>query len=258
MEILEKKEAPSNLAGISNRLAYGKTKLILAGSSSLASQIYTSDYDFITQGGGDLTEWKRILQYIASNDDLYFIELKVQMIDGSKNRWYAIEDIPPSAFRGKSIDFVKIDLVVYLTTKVFREVSVIYNFGEKAEQGKILASLTKDLNEYLRQGKYYKALKRYFSILGRTENPKKRSIQTKLLIRLSVFFNSPTGKEYQKLNNLKAIELVYNRYGTGLTEKKIISNLKDIGYTDVKRLDEYIADLEGKINASGEAFFNKI
>lgn len=252
MDILEKKGVPSILVGISNKLAYEDMTMVLAGSASLASQLYASDYDFITKGGADVDEWMRILNYIAENQSLYFIELKVQYKNGEKEKFYKIPDIPHSIFKKKKIAYIKIDLVVYLTTKVFKEVSVIYSFGKKVDDKAIIKSLKNDLKEFIKDGKYYKALKRYFSIISRV---KKQQLTLK---QLSVFFNSAIGKEYQKLNNLKAIQLVFEKYGTDLTLQKLKTNLKDIGYTDIKHLDTYITDLEKKVNKEGREIYDKI
>jgi len=253
MDILEKQGVPSILVGISNKLAYEGMSMILAGSASLASQLYTSDYDFITKGGANIEEWMRILKYIADNVALYFIELKVQYKNGEKEKFYKIVDVPEMIFKKKNISYIKIDLVVYLTTKVFKEVSVIYSFVKKVDdKAIIIKSLKKDLKEYVADGKYYKALKRYFSIISKVKKPNQN------LKQLSIFFNSAIGKEYQKLNNLKAIKLVVEKYDDALTLQKLKTNLKDIGYNDIKHLDTYITDLEKNINKEGKDIYDKI
>ena len=260
MNILEKRYIPSTLTTITQNLMYDKhNELILAGSSGLASQLYPSDYDLITnilmENKEDAyTHFYKILDSIKQNDNLFFIELKFQ----NKKSKYKIDKIDNFTketflkYYSKELEYIKIDLVVYLTeTKIFKELSIIYNFVNRNDK-KIIEDLKMDYADLIHEKKFYKALKRMFSLISRNKVPEDKEIMLK---KISVFFNSETGKEYQRLNNLLAIQLVFKKYGKDpLVNKKIKTNLKDVGFKSINSLHRYIKKLEDTINNEARIF----
>jgi hypothetical protein len=264
MDILEKQETPTILASIVSNLQYDKLKAILIGSAGLSSQLYTSDYDFMTRITDKYTPKKafnifnKIIQYIKKNDDLFFIEVKFQDKKGLKKKLYSLDDFTYTIFKkwfNSKLDFIKFDFVVYLSSKVFKELSINYIFNtEKLDIEDMTNSIKNDFKDQIKEGNYYKALKRGFSIIKTLDTPE----STDLLKKLSKYFNSDIGKEYQRVNNLKAIKLVFEKYkGDELTDKKIETNLKDVGFKDIDDLDEYIKDLEHDINSDAYKFYKK-
>ena len=79
MNILDKRKIKSDLYGIVKNLEIFNTRLKLAGSASLRSMLYYSDYDFncrirVRKPTQLFNEFKWILSYV--NGKLYFIEFE--------------------------------------------------------------------------------------------------------------------------------------------------------------------------------------
>jgi hypothetical protein len=122
------------------------------------------------------------------------------------------------------LEFAKIDLVICLNNK-FYEASCIYRFSDKpVEKQEILNDLQEDANKYEKEGNYYKVLKRLFSIAVLENNQNKIHYLTQV-------FNSPSGKLYEKISNLKALALLHENYKDKATLRKINQNLKLLNET---------------------------
>jgi hypothetical protein len=87
----------------------------LIGTAGLKSQLYTGDYDF-TMDLNDLprdvvfTGLNDVVNNIASNPDIYFVEMKIQSNSGKKERIYRGAEYSHSFF-GK-IPFDDIDFII--------------------------------------------------------------------------------------------------------------------------------------------------
>ena len=220
MNILEKRKLKTELYDIIKNLEIFETKLKLAGSASLRSMMYYSDYDFnckirVRKQTPIYNEFKRILSF--SNDKLYFIEFKIEYIDGTKIKLNNVNDIKLSMF--KNISFIKIDYIVFLDF-VFKEVSIMYIFKENdMDTDDIIKKLTDDYSELIYNGENFKAMKRAFSIYKiQKDYPNMK--------RLTSLFNSNLGKIYEINSNLKTILLLKTMYDDPLTMKRIDINLK--------------------------------
>ena len=91
MNVLERRKLKTELNDIKN-----VEKLKLAGSASLRSMMYYSDNDFnckirVRKQTPIYNEFKRILSF--SNDKLYFIEFKIEYIDGTQIKLQNVNDI---------------------------------------------------------------------------------------------------------------------------------------------------------------------
>ena len=89
MDVLhEKRKLNSRIHDIVKKLKFKNSKMNLAGSASLQSQRYFSDYDFNSvvkikyKSSTIYDEFMRIL----SNEELYFIEFKIEYLDGTKQK----------------------------------------------------------------------------------------------------------------------------------------------------------------------------
>ena len=198
MNILEKRKIKSELYDIIKNLEIFNTRLKLAGSASLRALIYYSDYDFnckirVRKPTKIYNEFKKVLSY--TNDKLYFIEFKIEYIDGKKIKLYDVKDLKLSMF--KNIKFIKIDYILFLDY-VFKELSIMYIFKETNEDR--IKTLTDDYNELKKKGENFKALKRKFSIY-------KIQKDYANIKKLTALFNSKQGKLYETNSNLKTIEL---------------------------------------------------
>ena len=236
MNILEKRKIKSELYDIVKHLEIFNTRLKLAGSASLRSMMYYSDYDFnckirVRKPTPIFNEFKRILTYV--NNKLYFIEFKIEYIDGTKLK---IND--PNKLRlhmFKNINFVKVDYIVFLDY-VFKEVSIMYIFNGKKETEDIIKTLRDDYDELMKNGEKFKAMKRLFSIY-------KIEKDYPNIKRLTTLFNSNMGKLYQTNSNLNTILLLKTMYDDALTKNRIDVNLKFLKIDPDSDLNKIIKEL---------------
>jgi hypothetical protein len=219
--------------------------LVLKGSASLASQRYFSDYDFYCN-----VPYKPTLKWLndirAKLDALPFvypIEVKIESGD-KKLRYYAktpIDKLPRNTSK------IKIDLVVNINF-IFTEVSCIYDFtNEPISKESYISELGDEMDELKSEGKYYKVLKRLFSIYKLNQEDGK-------MVALTRYFNSPTGLLYQRVSNYNAIQLVKEHYSTPELDARIEANLKLI---DLKNDTERDA-LDKRLNANAKRFLAKL
>lgn len=246
MDILEPKkigELSDDLKDIMNVFKFKNKRIKLNGSSSLKSQQYFGDIDLYTLIGKPNLKDFHYFQNIMlnfTNANLYFIELKIQLLNGDKVK-FKFRDAVKFDFKTfekyyQQIEFIKIDFVLY-TDFTFIECSVIYDFGRKTVNLK--ASLEDDFKEFIKEGKYYKALKRLFNLYKLEKN------NNKVLKILSRFFNSEYGLAYRNISNLEACLLVSSHYKSKFTGDRVNGFIRELGITNPK---VYIKDNLKKIN----------
>jgi len=242
MNILERRKLKTELYDIIKNLEIFETKLKLAGSASLRSMMYYSDYDFnckirVRKQTPIYNEFKRILSF--SNDKLYFIEFKIEYIDGTKIKLNNVNDIKLSMF--KNISFIKIDYIVFLDF-VFKEVSMMYIFKENdMDTDDIIKKLTDDYSELIDNGENFKAMKRAFSIYKiQKDHPNMK--------KLTHLFNSTLGKLYEINSNLKTILLLKTMYDDPLTMKRVDINLKFLKIDPNDDLNKIIKENDKVLN----------
>ena len=242
MNILEKRKLKTELYDIIKNVEVFDTKLKLAGSASLRSMMYYSDYDFnckirVRKQTPIYNEFKRILSF--SNDKLYFIEFKIEYIDGTKIKLNNVNDIKLNMF--KNISFIKIDYIVFLDF-IFKEVSIMYIFKENdMDTDDIIKKLTDDYSELIDNGENFKAMKRAFSIYKiQKDYPNMK--------KLTSLFNSNLGKIYVINSNLKTILLLKTMYDDLLTMKRIDINLKFLKIDPNDDLNKIIKENDKVLN----------
>lgn len=251
MDVLEtktEKDISDKVKNIRNILKFNKNKIKLNGSSSLKSQYYFSDYDFSTKfkshDRNNYYEFERILTDIDNNNFLYFIELKIQLLNGHKIRCYNINNFTKELYDKYylDVDFIKIDIVAYVDGR-FTEMSCIYDSGKNKIN--LINSLKDDIKELSGEGKYYKVLKRLFNL----DKMKRVHYDKKKLILLTRFFNSEYGVKYRNISNVEACKLVFNKYKDNLTQYRIKSNLHELGVMNNNRsINHYIKKQSNIIN----------
>jgi hypothetical protein len=148
-----------------------------------------------------------VVSRIANDENMYFVEMKIQSNGGKKERIYSGKEYSHSFF-GKipfdDIDFIKVDVVFRKEiTNEFFDASCLYGLG-KEETGEDadaerLKELEQDFGDLVSEGRYFKGLKRLFSMMRIKNDEPETAIQ---LVKL---FNSETGKLYQITSQLKAI-----------------------------------------------------
>jgi hypothetical protein len=240
-------------------LKLDNSPVIQLGTSSFKTQQFFSDYDLLSPiSNRNLSaqkicdELKRITKSINDMDDIWFIELKIQNTDGSKEKFFP-QDISPLdcgkvAKAIKTIDYIKIDAVIFIRdTNKLTELSIIYAFQDVPANEILIKTISEDYKHYKASGNPYKALKRLFSVYRIDGNREK-------MVELSSLFNSNTGKLYSLSSNLKAVKLILESgvSGKNLGEKTRV-NLQDVSKTIGKPLrtereiDEGIKKLDGQI-----------
>jgi len=250
MDILElKTNFDDKLRKIILLLKFKNNKISIKGTASFKSQRYFSDYDLFSSIVYEYTpkqiydEIVRIINNIDTTDDLFFIELKIQNANGKKTKFYN-SDIDEKKFIKKlePLDFLKIDLIARIDNR-FIEISIIYNFTTSAnDEPSFISSIKEDITTLTKEGKFYKVLKRYFSLYQRNKDKS-------ILLKLSKFFNSEFGALYQHSSNLKAIRLLLENYDDDITKRKVIINLKDINEVpDIQIIDKRVKDIDKIIN----------
>lgn len=260
-DVCEKRIVSGDVVGIINKLKYKDEPIIIAGSAKLAIQNYYSDIDLFSQISEPASAQKiydeiRLILKRSDNDrcqTLYFIELKVQNTDDSKTKFNTQKDFSRTAFlraiEGKSLDFIKIDYVLYLAN-TFTELSVIYNFTEPSSVENPLKALEDEVDEYTRDGNLFKAKKRLFSIYniqGRAED----------MVRLTRLFNSPIGALYQKNAQLKALKLLLEHHSDEMTKGRVNFVLKELGISSISEVEGIIKLNDNKIQQETLQFFKK-
>ena len=253
-------------------LRFKHNTIRINGSSTLRQLHYFADIDMFSQLKKQydaqelLNGFKNILFKIKHNSKCYFLELKIQLKDGSKIKIFPngrrrgdepseSRDVTPwseelELFHFKEnlhqIDFVKIDIAYFLHFR-FIEVSCIYQVG--AVKTNIIQSLQEDISKYFKEKKYFKMLKRYFNLFnltGKTEKAK----------TLLDFFNSKFGFYYVIFSNLEVIELLQEYYNDFLTQERINLNLKMFKIPK-NSLESEKQEIEKEVNKEAFRFFSE-
>jgi hypothetical protein len=273
MDISQKRRISQDLLKYVSLLKFKDHRIILAGTAGMASQQYFSDYDLLSiidkkYSNEDI--YNTIHTIIKKTDelnDMYFIELKIQNKDGSKKKFFNIEDINENDFIKsiKNLDFIKLDYIIRLNNK-FIELSIIYSFKEIKEidetndnnEKELLKNLNDDVKELQKEGNYFKSVKRIFSIYNSLNITKKLWDKSKML-KISDFLNSDIGALYAKNSNLKAIKLLLENYDDNETKRRALLNLKDLGIEpNLNKIDEMIKKNDTAINKEGFEFLKTI
>ena len=232
LETRELGELDSQVLSMLRLFEMPQARLDLKGSAQYKHLTYKSDYDLIVALKRGIPAHQfyealaKILNRIHKNRNAYFIELKLETKSGEKKRLQPGQELRMSWLERDydQLDFAKIDTVICLDNR-FYEASCIYKFRDQpVEKSEILNDLQADAKEFERERLYYKALKRLFSIYVLESNQNKIHYLTQV-------FNSPAGKLYEKISNLKALALLRENYKDKATMRRINQNLKLLGET---------------------------
>jgi len=246
------------------------TPIQLLGTGSQQAQKYPSDIDLfssiqntkVDDVAGIYNHMDTVFENCDALGDMYFIEFKLQNVDGSKQKWFETSALSQQGLEeavpvGGVIDFVKVDYVIFIRDRnLFTELSSIYSFSPMPPVRVLIEKIRGDFNMYYNDGNYYKSLKRMYSIYKLQDKKEK-------LVELSTLFNSDTGYKYSISSNLKAIKLLLEHYGD---DPSIINalraNLSDIGrkvgekIDSEAKIDAIIASLDKKIQEETVVWLN--
>ena len=150
-----------------------------------------------------------------------------------------------------NVDYIKLDFIIR-EGNIFRELSIIYNFSAKPKTESLIHSLGEEMNSYIKQKNYYKALKRLFSLYKAQGNGKGQ-------IPLAQFFNSKVGELYAKVSNLKALTILLQHSTSTDMDKKIEINMKDLHLVPKASLiPKYTKEYERIIQREAKVLWTKI
>lgn len=242
------------------KLQINKIPILLLGSAGYSINQYPSDYDLFTNinkiNDLDLIYSNIIskLLYVLENDNIYFIELKIQLINGTKykiNSIKEIESIYDLNLTRKQIDFIKLDFIIYENYK-FIETSLIYSLNKViTNDKKLIDNLNNDVKELMNEGNYYKACKRMYSIYLLEKNYTKMK-------KLLELFNSYYGYLYNQNANLEAI-LTINKLKLDKsikTKMKYNLSLYKLKLVDLKRINQVINLNKNIINLEAKKYID--
>jgi hypothetical protein len=229
--------------------------ILVVGSYSLASQRYAADIDSMSLITGR-KEWKKVNEQIKLicrdieiDNDIFFLEFKIQYNDGTKIKFYQYDevDIPEKNFN--KIYYLKLDSIVFING-VFKEFSINYYFKYPDD---LIGDMKKDIKQFNSEGLYLKSIKRNFSI-AKLKNDK---VTAKLI---TVFLNSRTGKNYELYNNLQTIITLLENYGDDIKVRdKVRVILNFLGIKPfVSVINDKIKILSKQVNADAKLFLDKL
>ena len=261
MSILEERTPPNNkIHDLLFSLRYKNNPIKLVGSASLKSQTYYGDFDMMSainksdDANTIYYEFKKILEKINKDPNLYFIELKIELNDNKKFKYYKddVLDLQTIKKHLKNISFFKIDLGMW-DEYAFHEVSIIYMlFNDKLTTELIEKSIRGEIKEYEKTGLYYKVLKRKFLLY-------KNTVDVKKLKELTKIFNSEIGLKYKIASNLEIINLVHEYYNDSHTNERIMINLKflHLEHYKIRDLEKEAKKLKKEVNEKAHSFLPK-
>jgi hypothetical protein len=264
MDITEKRQVSDEQRTFVNAVKWDEgTPIELLGTGSQQAQLYPSDIDLFSAvksvSVNDPAEMYRHLQSVFRRcqdaGDMFFIELKLQNVDGSKQKWYDTDfDEGELVAAANVVDFLKIDYVIFIRgPNLFTELSSIYSFSPMPAVRTLTKKIGHDFAFYYKEGKVYKSLKRMYSIY-KLQGKKEK------LVKLSKLFNSGTGFKYSLSSNLKAIELLLEHYDDYSIQNLVKVNLRNLGnvigvdINSSEKMQQIIQALDSQIEKETQEF----
>jgi hypothetical protein len=237
--VIDKKIFIAELEPLRKSLTYNDTMPILVGSSIFINQPNFSDYDMISNiSKYDIVMFKNVFDKLKKLKDVFLIEIKIQYLNDTKIRFTKYDDFEIKDF--DNIDYIKIDLVVNIKATL-RELSCIYTTNNKKTS---IVDLKLDIKQLMKEGNYFKALKRQYTIFRVQQNYK-----CMVLLNESLF-NNMYGELYVVLSILQAVVLLHDRYpNEKRVEQLITKQLKRINSNiNLSNIKIYINNINKKIN----------
>jgi len=226
-----KQSYPANLTSAIIALTFDKVPPVLAGSSSIFNLRYFGDYDLITPikrkkytASETYDKLMRAYRRALALDFIILDEVKFQTKDGQKFRQIIKKEEFEDIY--KDIDIVKFDFILY-ADDIYYELSSIYAFS--FDETDTVQTLRDEIPELRKEGKYFKMLKRFYSlatILG----------QDRTVRILTEFFNKH-GEDYRLMSNLETLEKTYSLDKSRKTLHRIYENLRILHIKGIEDLD---------------------
>ena len=229
----------NNIIKVFHLISYHRENPIIMGTNKYKNLRYPSDFDLyeVIHEGNNKEEFieesinifKQIIHNIKADDNLYFIDFKTELRNGNKLRWKP-HNIMNGYIKKKILlhdvladtlnQLIKID-IIYYHNGLFTEFSNIFYITlahHKKDVETTISSISDDARELIKKGKYYKTLKRLYSIAQIKQDKK-------LIKILFEVFNSDLGKLGQIISYLDSIVLVISRYDNAETINRIYESI---------------------------------
>jgi hypothetical protein len=264
MDITQKRQVSEDQRVFVNAVKWDEgTPIELLGTGSQQAQLYPSDIDLFSSVKNvsvkDPAEMYRHMQSVFRRaqdaGDMFFIEFKLQNVDGSKQKWFDTDfDEGEFVAAANDVDFLKVDYVIFIRgINLFTELSSIYSLSPMPAIRTLTKKIGHDFAFYYKEGKVYKSLKRMYSIY-KLQGKKAK------LVQLSKLFNSGTGFKYSLSSNLKAIELLLEHYDDFSIQNLVKANLKNlenvigVKIRSSKQMELVIRTLDAQIEKETQEF----
>lgn len=211
MKIKKNDDFNNNLLKVFNLLSISGHYNIV-GSASLKKIYYNSDIDLNEQDNfksfsSVYNKFRNIFKLAKENENLFITDFKCGLDNKHEPLRWSYENILKSAIGNKTFEdclkeksMIKLDMI-YLLNGSFIEITEVYfirigkyqNYdNNELNENIIKENLQKEFNEFVKDGLYFKALKRLFSILQL-----KKNISKNVFNKFINFFNSETGILYK-------------------------------------------------------------
>ena len=232
----------NNIIDVFHLISYHRDNPIIMGTNKLKNMRYPSDFDLfeeIHEGKNKedfikecIHVFQQIITNIEAEDNLYFIEFKTEDKNYNKIRWkpkhimnghmknkIMLHDVIADAIN----QLIKID-IVYYHNGLFTEFSNIFNITKnnshkQINEDELINSITDDMDALVKEGNYFKALKRAFSLSQINKDKEKIEYIYKVL-------NSDIGRLGQIKSYLGSIVLVLERYKDKETIDRVYNSIE--------------------------------
>jgi hypothetical protein len=263
MDVLQKKYPSQDIRKYVDILKYKNSPIMLLGSGGLEGQNYPSDIDLFTKISSAedakeaFTEIMNMVNEFKDLNNVFFVEFKIQQTNGNKYKFKTLEELENDDFKfyryfDEKIDYCKFDFVILLDGR-YIELSSIYVFNQAPfDANELMKSLLDDRKEMMKEGKFYKSIKRLFAYI---KLQPEETMDKDILVEITRFFNSNIGRLYQENSILKAIKLMMETYPDNAEIDKynnyVFSNM---GFKDINDIDKIINEYDNLINREGHKF----
>jgi hypothetical protein len=164
MDITQKRQLSEEQRIFVNAVRWDeRTPIELLGTGSQQAQLYPSDIDLFSAvknvdvDANDPAEMYRHVQSVFDRakdaGDMFFIEFKLQNVDGSKQKWYNTDfDEGEFVAEATNVDFFKVDYVIFLRgSNLFTELSSIYSFSPMPAVRTLVRKIGADFAHYFQE-----------------------------------------------------------------------------------------------------------
>ena len=183
------------LQDVFNFISISKNTKII-GSANIKSIHYISDYDLnedIKNSNSIYNDFKQIFIKSMKNDDIFITDFKCGEIKNEPLRW-SYDDIMKGSKNNVSFNAAlkqdvvcKLDIIVLIDNKITEITNNYFIANDKKEsKSKILKSIFKSYEDYVKEKNYMKAMKRLYSY-NNIKDPNNKQLE------LTNFFNSDIG-----------------------------------------------------------------